>query len=164
MQVSDIASRSGVNATTIYRRWGSIDALLLEVAIADLNQHRPVLSTGDLRSDLLAYAHQARAGVEAPGGLGFLHAIIAAAADPILGASGTTALMQGRLEQFQVLLDRAGREIALTPIDVVDGLLAPIYLRALLSQPSTLNDHDLIRFVDNLLAVDEHRRRVRGPA
>ncbi len=158
VQVADVAARAGVNATTVYRRWGSVDALLLEVAVADLNRDRPLPSTGDLRDDLLAYARQVRADVEAPGGLGLLHAIIAAAANPAVGPSGAAAMLQDRLDRFQGLLDAADHDSTLTPIDLVDGLLAPIYLRVLLTRPSTLDDADLVRLVDNLVLIDGARR------
>ena len=157
-QAADIAALAGVHPTTIHRRWGSVDALLLEVAVADLNSEDPVPATGDLARDLLAYARRLREGLQSPNGLHFLHAVVSAARDPAIGLSGATGLVQGRLEQFRMLLDAADPGGPLDPTDVVDLLIAPVYLRALLSQPVVLTDDDLDRFVDNLLGIREHRR------
>src|SRR5271168_5422754 len=51
--VAEIAERAGVNPTSIYRRWGTLEALVLDVEAARLP---PIPDTGNLRGDLLAYA------------------------------------------------------------------------------------------------------------
>jgi AcrR family transcriptional regulator len=54
MRVEDIAARSGVNKTTIYRRWPT-KAELLAVAVSELNKkYLPTADTGSLRGDLRA--------------------------------------------------------------------------------------------------------------
>ncbi len=170
--VTEIATRAGVHPATIYRRWRSAEALLLEVAVEELDRSSPLSATGDLRADLARYGRTAVAGLARPGGLGFLRAIMAAAGDPATGADGATALLAGRLDQIEGLLDgdRDGAGTRLDAVDVVDGLLAPIYFRALLSTPTTLTPGDVDRLVDNLLAVASHRtapghrRRTAPPA
>lgn len=157
VQVGAVADRAGVHPATIYRRWGSAAALVLEVAVAELEQTSPVQVTGDLRQDLSRYARALAESTGRPGGLAFLRAIVAAAGDPATGAEGTSQILAGRLAQYQGLLDAAATPARLTAIDVVDGLLAPIYLRALLSQPTSLTSRDLDRLVDNLVLIAEHR-------
>ena len=157
-----VATRAGVNAATIYRRWGSIDGLLLDVAVKDTNDRVPVPASGDLRADLLAYAQQVSENVSKPGGLGFLRAVVAVASDRDRGPETAMHLLESRLDQFQNLLDSARPTTRLAVIDLIDGVLAPIYLRALLSQPSTIIDSDLVRLVDNLIAIDQHRNRTEG--
>jgi AcrR family transcriptional regulator len=49
--VEAIASRAGVGKATIYRRWPTREALLLDVTSADLPEV-PTPDTGDLREDL----------------------------------------------------------------------------------------------------------------
>ena len=52
MRVDDVAERSGVNKTTIYRRWPTKAQLVTAVIVASVEQ-RPPIDTGTLRGDLL---------------------------------------------------------------------------------------------------------------
>jgi AcrR family transcriptional regulator len=53
MRVDDVAQRSGVNKTTIYRRWPT-KAQLITAVILESIEKRPAIDTGTLRGDLLA--------------------------------------------------------------------------------------------------------------
>jgi AcrR family transcriptional regulator len=53
MRVDDVAQQSGVNKTTIYRRWPTKAQLVTAVILASV-EHRPAIDTGTLRGDLLA--------------------------------------------------------------------------------------------------------------
>lgn len=53
MRVDDVAERSGVNKTTIYRRWPT-KAQLVTAVIVGSTEHRSPIDTGTLRGDLLA--------------------------------------------------------------------------------------------------------------
>jgi AcrR family transcriptional regulator len=53
MRVDDVAEHSGVNKTTIYRRWPTKAQLVTAVILASAEQ-RPAIDTGTLRGDLLA--------------------------------------------------------------------------------------------------------------
>merc|ERR1711969_233232 len=48
MTIPEVAELAEVNPTSIYRRWGSIEALLGEVAVAALTQGEPLPDTRDL--------------------------------------------------------------------------------------------------------------------
>jgi AcrR family transcriptional regulator len=143
LTVAGVASRAGVNPTSIYRRWGTPEALVLDVEAARLQVNSPVPDTGTLRGDLLAYAASAARDITRPGGLAFLRAVMAAGdagalrprssgADEAPGPR-TSAPMRARGAQIQAMLDRARDrgEPALHSTDVLDGILAPIYLRTL---------------------------------
>jgi AcrR family transcriptional regulator len=54
MRVEDIAARSGVNKTTIYRRWPSKAELLTSAVIESAKRRLPPIDTGSLRADLRA--------------------------------------------------------------------------------------------------------------
>ena len=128
LTVAGVAARAGVNPTSIYRRWGTPEALVLDVEAARLQVNSPVPDTGTLRGDLLAYADSATVDITRPGGLAFLRAVIAA------GETRDPATpMRARGAQIQAMLDRARDrgEPALRTVDVLDGILAPIYLRTL---------------------------------
>src|SRR3954452_1599782 len=74
-----VARRSGVNKTTLYRRWGSKEELVLD-ALLELGERRvPIPDTGSLRDDLLTVARGSVASVSTPEADAVIRA---AAADP----------------------------------------------------------------------------------
>ncbi|WP_319450378.1 MULTISPECIES: TetR/AcrR family transcriptional regulator [unclassified Mycobacterium] len=147
--VADVARRAEVNPTSIYRRWGSLEAVILDIEASRLTDLSPLPDTGTLRGDLLTYARAAAADIARPGGLAFLHALIGARD---LSDEQRSAPLLARAAQFQAMLHRAqGRgEPAHDPTAIVDCILAPIYLRFLLGLD--INEPDLELFVDRVLA------------
>ncbi|WP_031465021.1 TetR/AcrR family transcriptional regulator [Sciscionella sediminilitoris] len=136
--VREVAELSGVHEVTIYRRWGSIEALLLDVATAQLVEEWPFPDTGDLRADLLAWAGSVAEQLRRPEGFAFFHAV----ANAMSPASGTVsaelreqaeASMRSRAAQIQRALDREAANGGHPPtVDMVfDLVLAPLYLRAM---------------------------------
>jgi AcrR family transcriptional regulator len=165
--ITGVAARSGVHAATIYRRWGRPELLVLDVAVDRLREQIPVPATGDLAADLLAYARVVADDLTRPGGMAFLRAVLAASAAPApaepgppgaagaVGAAGVPSarsLVERRLEDFQVMLDRAGPAAGnLTALDVVDGTLAPLYLRVLFGGADSIDDGYIRRLVTKLM-------------
>lgn len=151
--IAEVAARSGVHPTSIYRRWGTVEALVLDVAAARVEAESSIPDTGALRVDLLTYARQASHDVARPDGLAFLRAVVATA-DGAGGGDAAVPFLQARGAQIQVMLDRATDrgEQALHYTDVLDGILAPIYLRVLFGVGGT-DDAHLALLVDRLLTV-----------
>jgi AcrR family transcriptional regulator len=154
--IADVAARSGVHAATIYRRWGRPELLVLDVAVDRLQDQLPVPATGDLRADLLAYTKAVADDLIRPGGLAFLRAVLAASAAPatsdLPGTRSPRSVVDRRLEDFQVMLDHAGPAAGdLTALDVVDGILAPLYLRILFGGADSVNDVYAQRLVTKLM-------------
>ena len=54
MRVEDVAARSGVNKTTIYRRWPTKSALLTAALMQVAQKRVPAVDTGTLKGDLHA--------------------------------------------------------------------------------------------------------------
>lgn len=156
--MAEVADRSGVHLATIYRRWRTVHALVLDVSVDDLDEIAPIAVTGDLHSDLLAYTQSLAAGVAAPGGLAFLRILMASANDPETERERTELLATRRLNRFQEILD-AGRASHITPLDLVDYLLAPIYFRALLLEPVDPHGPIVDRLVDNLITIEKSGSR-----
>ena len=149
--ISEVAERSGVHPTTIYRRWGSAENLVLDVALARVQEESPIPATGDLRADLVAYATRLVAGLTRPGGLVFLTAATAALRQPG-GEVSRTSILNRRADEMRAMLDRAGQDANdLTFIDIIDGIIAPIYLRVLFGAGDTLTPEALERLVDRLV-------------
>jgi len=148
--VGEIAERAGVNPTSLYRRWGTLEALMLDVEEARVEVRSPVPNTGTLRGDLLAYARQAAREISLPGGMAFLRAVLA------VRQSGDTqhdGPLRKRAGQLQAMLDRASDRGEPAPAlnDVLDCILAPIYLRAIFGAGKPREEH-LALFVDRALA------------
>jgi AcrR family transcriptional regulator len=120
--IADVAERSGVHATTIYRRWKTPEALALDVAVARLQERSPLPDTGSLRGDLLAFATTVAHGIAKPSGQSFLRTVIAAA--------GEHHLLASRAAEIQAMLDRATSP-RMQAIDAFDWILAPIYARVM---------------------------------
>ncbi|MEU8659186.1 TetR/AcrR family transcriptional regulator [Actinoplanes philippinensis] len=163
VSLPEVAARSGVHQATVYRRWRTVEALLLDVAMTDLNERSPVPATGDLRADLLFYGRGLAESVARPGGLGLLRALISATADPAVGLAGAGELSRQRMEQFQAMLDRDGAT-ELTPTDILELIHFPVYVAAMMLHGQRAPDDPSMpghveRLVDNVIAVREHRRR-----
>lgn len=147
--VAEVAARADVNPASIYRRWRSLEAVILDAETARLSEISPVPDTGTLSGDLLAYARAAVIDIARPGGLLFLQALIRARD---LDDEQRLAPLLQRAGQLQAMLDR-GRdrgEPALDHTAVVDCILAPIYMRTLTGR--TLDDSTLQTFVERTLA------------
>ena len=174
LTVGAVADRAGVSPTSIYRRWGTLEALILDVEAERVRSNSPIPDSGSLRGDLLGYAHNAAHDITRPGGLAFLAAILATnqsgalhSRDPASPDGSrdplTAAPLEDRGVQIQAMLDRAHDrgEPLLHQVDVLDGILAPIYLRTILGIAG-LDRQRLAMFVDRTLSSADtrpHRRR-----
>ncbi len=56
LDLSDVARRAGVGKTTVYRRWGSVTALVADLLVDMAEQSLPREETGSLLGDLRANA------------------------------------------------------------------------------------------------------------
>jgi AcrR family transcriptional regulator len=149
-----IAARSGVHPTTLYRRWGSVESIVLDLAVERVTEESPVPATGDLRADLRAYVHRLLTGLQLHGTSVLLQALIAAAAQA-REATDVTDIVEPRIRQFAAMLEAAG----VTRIDglrLVELVLAPAYMWAQLGMPLD-PDESTERIVDTVMSV------VRGP-
>ena len=149
--MTDIAERAGVAATSLYRRWGDVRALVMEVAVERLMRERPLPDTGSLRGDLRAWARPIATSLASPEGSSFFRAVIATS--PPAGADGSMrgAALKRRGEQMAMMLERA-RERGEDPPDVtelMDHVLAPLYMRALFGMP--LNKAVADRLVERMV-------------
>ncbi|WP_020667504.1 TetR/AcrR family transcriptional regulator [Amycolatopsis nigrescens] len=134
--IPKIAERAGVNPTSIYRRWGTRENLLLDAAVTRLQATSPIPDTGSLRGDLLAWAGRVERAMADPGGQVVLRALIAAMATRTSGErQGERLLARGA--DLQEMLDAAAARGEPVPSvdEVLDYVLAPLYLRVLLGIP-----------------------------
>jgi AcrR family transcriptional regulator len=149
--MTDIAKRAGVAATSLYRRWGDVRALMLDVAVERLMHERPLVDTGSLRGDLRDWARTIAANLASPEGSAFFRAVVATTMPAGGDGSKRNAALKRRGEQLTIMLDRARRRGEKPPDvnDVLDHLLAPLYLRTLFGRPLTRTVVD--RLVERLI-------------
>ncbi len=156
VSVREVSERSGVHEVTIYRRWGTVESLVLDVAVTELNEESPFPDTGDLRSDLLTWAHAVAAQVKTREGFAFFRALAATSAAGHTGAGTPAATdaadyLRRRTDQIQRAIDHGSTadDEPPTVARIFDLILAPIYLRAIFGYDSP--DADLAELVDRAL-------------
>jgi AcrR family transcriptional regulator len=154
VSMTDIADRAGVAITSLYRRWGDVRALTMEVATEQLIRDKPLPDSGSLAGDLRKWARSIAAGLRSKEGSSFFQALVATAM-PAGEGQPRTAAMQRRLDQIATMLERARERGEQPPAlaDVVDHLLAPLYMRALFGTPAS--EALAERLVQRLLSMNE---------
>jgi len=133
----EIAACAGVAATSLYRRWGQVRTLLMEVAVERLMQDWPLPDTGSLEGDLRQWTARVAASLAHPQSSVFFRVYIATAPAPGEDSSGRRTAVMRRIEQISAMLERARVRGEKTPylFEVTDHLLAPIYMRTLFGAP-----------------------------
>ncbi|WP_331738899.1 TetR/AcrR family transcriptional regulator (plasmid) [Streptomyces sp. NBC_00727] len=131
--VGEVAARAGVADSSIYRRWGNLEALLSDVVLNRLNVRSPMPDTGSLAGDLRTYAAQVAREITGPDGPVLLHLAVALSGTGEQGVRAQESLRADRTRQLQSMLDRAGErgEDAPDALEVLDHVLAPMYIRVL---------------------------------
>jgi AcrR family transcriptional regulator len=151
LSIADVAERAGVHETSIYRRWPSRHALILDACRHFIDDALPIPDTGALRSDLIAFQRSAKAMLGSRQG----QVIIALNSMQEAGSRARRHdYWKTRLEQLRVMLDRAVERgefpAGADRIAFLEALIAPIYFRLLVTNESldTWSDAD---HVDRLL-------------
>ncbi|MEV0254597.1 TetR/AcrR family transcriptional regulator [Streptomyces sp. NPDC050732] len=124
-----IAARAEVTPSTIYRRWGDLQALLSDVAVERLRPEAPPEDRGDLTSDLEAWAEQFLDEMSSSAGRAYIR-------DALLGdpdGSNAGQCSAYAAEQIDVILARAtDRGEAAPDVEtVLDHVVAPVMYRIL---------------------------------
>jgi AcrR family transcriptional regulator len=134
-----IAKRAHVNATSIYRRWGDLAALM-----NDLATYRPTIveaATGhaSLRVDLMLWAKELVAFYRVPANATLLRCGVARAGE------WRSDCLRGRYDEARKLLEL--HDAASEEPRVRDNVIAPIVYRAIF-QPDTLNESTAAELID----------------
>ncbi|GAA3156260.1 TetR/AcrR family transcriptional regulator [Streptomyces rameus] len=150
--VGDVAARAGVADSSIYRRWGSLATLLTDVALTRLNARSPMPDTGSLAGDLRTYAANVAREITGPDGLAVVRLAVALSNNGQQDLQARDDLRDERTRQLQSMLDRARErgEHAPDALDVLDHILAPMYIRVLFGMGPLTPDY-VDGLVDRLL-------------
>jgi AcrR family transcriptional regulator len=139
LSIIEIAARSGVNATSIYRRWGNKINLAVEAILGSEEIHIPVPDKGSLRADLVQLLRELRKYYQSPEG----RALTVVNASLAL-RKGSPELKEAKLKYWQVMFDRVGeiyqRAIRRGELNervdtrfITQVLIAPFFLQLLIT-------------------------------
>lgn len=162
LTISEIARRSGVHATSIQRRWGALENVLLEAVLGYSRQKLPIPNTGSLHGDLLAFGRSLTRYLATPIGETVLRTLTAAEDNPALEAK-RAQIIKARYDVTRVIGERAAERGELRPGTdpqmAAELLVAPLNLRKLTRQP--IDDSFIKNLVDTLLHGLNASRRTR---
>ena len=136
--IPQVAARSGVHDATIYRRWGTRDALIVDAIRSHLGATVPVPDTGSLAGDLTAFLQHSVAFLASPLGTQLVRATIGAESPAVENPRAT--YWPQRLEEIGVMVERAvargelPRGRLAETILTAELLLAPLYFRLLVTR------------------------------
>jgi AcrR family transcriptional regulator len=166
LSLEGIAKRAGVNKTTLYRRWGTKEALMLEAIRERASAKVPIPDTGNLRDDLVTLVRAAIANLLTPEVQAMVRVGIALSPHESAVATVVSTFWTERLAVDGVVVERAIERGEIPPVDpagVIEAVLGPPYFRALVTgRPVT--DEFLAGTVDLVLTglLDPEHREVRG--
>jgi AcrR family transcriptional regulator len=161
MTIPQIAERAGVNPTSIYRRWGSIESLAAEVAVAALTEDGAELpDTGTIADDLRRWAPSIAEDIERPARIVYLRALVYTR----VGIVDSCPCWQQRIEQAEAMIARACErgEHTPTPQQVLDHVIAPLYHHAVFGLAGGPGYASTL--VDDLLALSRPTSATAEPA
>ncbi|MFD7087128.1 TetR/AcrR family transcriptional regulator [Streptomyces sp. NPDC059896] len=153
--VPEIARRSGVHETSIYRRWGTREHLVIDALLAYSQEQIPIPDTGSLREDLIAFADSLAAYLDTPFGKALARSMSAASDGQAL-AESREEFWTSRFTLARIMIDRAVSRGELPegtdPAFILEVLIAPLHFRALLTRRPD-DRHLTRRLVDLLLCA-----------
>lgn len=137
LSLEAVARRAGVHKTTLYRRWGTREELVLEAMLERAGERVSVPDTGSLRADLLELARTAAANAATPEVAAMARAVAGQAPHDGRLAAANRRFWDERLALDAVIVERAiaRGEVApgIRPREVIESVIGPIHLRLLLT-------------------------------
>ncbi|MEZ0052416.1 AcrR family transcriptional regulator [Mycobacterium sp. MAA66] len=153
VSISEIARAAGVHGSSILRRWGSVENLILDALLDYSQSERAAPNTGTLRTDLIALAQRVQASLDKPLGTALSRAMAVADDDPAL-ADSRAQYWQSRVDAasaiFERATDRGELPAGADPRLVLELLVAPLHTRALITR-WPVDDGVIEQIVDALL-------------
>ncbi len=156
-----VAARADVHKTTVYRRWRTKEALILDAMLEEAAQTVAVPDTGSLRGDLLELARRSTAIQSSPAGQAVVRAVAGEAPGNPAMAEASQKFWAERLELDRAILQRARRRGEIRRetqrLPVIEALLGPLYFRLLVSG-EPLDEGFVTGIVDLVCAACANRR------
>jgi AcrR family transcriptional regulator len=148
LTVEGVAVRAGVNKTTLYRRWGGRDALIVEAVETFAAAEAKVPDTGDIEEDLRLWARSILATLTGPVSGALVRAVFGGAGDspPVQDLRHRFWLTRAALVMPMVhrAIERGQLPTGTAADEVIRHVGAPLYYRLLvLGEPLTPEAADL---------------------
>jgi AcrR family transcriptional regulator len=155
LRLEHVAARAGVGKATIYRRWGSKEALAQELLAELAAPHIAVAESDDTREELLAaVVNPMRAVTDTPFGPVIRALLSQIAVNPTLGDPFRATVVRARRDEIARVIARGIARGDLrrdADVDVATELLVgPVYFRLMFGGELTLDFAN--RVVDSVLA------------
>jgi AcrR family transcriptional regulator len=135
--IPEISRRAGVRDSSIYRRWGTRENLILDVLLAASERTLPLPDTGTLHGDLTAFAVELIEYLDAPLGHGLLRALPFVTDSEDVSEARKT-FWETRYRAARTMISRAVQRGELPPDTdarfAIELLIAPIHFRNLLTR------------------------------
>lgn len=154
LRLEHVAARAGVGKATIYRRWGSKEALAQELLAELAAPHIAIVESDDTRTELLAaVVNPMRAVTETPFGPVIRALLSQIAVNPTLGDPFRATVVQARRDEIARVIargiDRGDLRPDADPELATELLVGPVYFRLMFGGELTLAFAE--RVVDSVL-------------
>ncbi|MEU3370393.1 TetR/AcrR family transcriptional regulator [Streptomyces sp. NPDC006660] len=137
LDLADIARRAEVGKTTVYRRWGTVTALVADLLLDMAEKSLPRTETGSLLGDLQANARLVQSTLADPRQGALFRAVIAAAICEAKTADALHRFYEIRVKEWapcvQQAIDRGEVPEGTNAHEVIRAVSAPLYYRLLTS-------------------------------
>ncbi|XXX76146.1 TetR/AcrR family transcriptional regulator [Sorangium sp. So ce134] len=153
LRIEDVATRAGVNKTTVYRRWPTKEDLVRAALLSITDEKIIPPNTGSLRGDLIALGRAIIEIQSSPVGQSLFHVFLAEGPDSELMAiarslravqeSGLRAIVEGAVARGEL----APREDPMLPCE----LLACYLKSKMIADRAIVDEAQLARVVDAIL-------------
>jgi AcrR family transcriptional regulator len=147
LAVENVAARSGVHKTTVYRRWKDADGLIADALELARGESWPIPDTGTIEGDLREIVRLVHDGFADPQAGPIASAFVTAAVQSTPSAQALHEFFAARLQDSAQVVRRAVRRGELPPetdaAEVIRVAVAPIYYRLFITrEPVTERDAD----------------------
>jgi AcrR family transcriptional regulator len=137
LTVENVARRAGVHKTTVYRRWRNRDSLVADAVTEVASNRVPFPDSGDISADLRSLARSLVRFLASPLGQAVTAVTLSDAGRIPEVAGAQRRRFEDRYRQAEPVIARAIARGELPPgtdpAEVVRNVLAPIYLRVLVT-------------------------------
>jgi len=166
LTIEGIAARAGVGKTTIYRRWPSVWAIVVEAVLADVTQISPVLERATARESFTVSMKLVAKAFRGKNGKLLRPLIGRAQFDDGLRAAISESWLNDRRKLSRELvlrgIESGELRAGLDPDTVLDALYGPLYHRLLLPYDGTevrLSDAYIDALIDTVFGGIERKAR-----
>jgi AcrR family transcriptional regulator len=135
--IENVARRTGVHKTTVYRRWPDRDALIAEALTESVAAELPIPDTGSIEEDLPTLARILAEWITSPAGRAVLSVLPTGPTSAPTPSDTVRHVFRDRIRAALPLVTRAvarGELPARTDAaEVIKAVVAPIYLRVVVT-------------------------------